>query len=96
MPQHHKDCTMATCPVSDSVYGYQPSVPANAFFLAVFALLALVHIAQGIRWRTWFFGTVMALGCTGEAVGYVGRLMLHGDVFSNVGYASPPSFGTET
>lgn len=68
MPQHH-GCTKQTCPVSYSVYGYQPSIPANAFFLAGFALLAAFQLVQGLRWRTWFFGTVMVLGSMGEAVG---------------------------
>ena len=66
---NHKDCTLQTCAVSESVYGYKPSVPANAFFLAVFAILALVQLVQGFRRKTWFFGVVMVLGCVGEAAG---------------------------
>lgn len=64
-----KDCTMETCPVSASVYGYRPSVPANAFFLAVFAFLAVAQLVQGLRRKTWFFGAVMVVGCVGEAAG---------------------------
>ena len=104
---HLKDCTLQTCPVSASVYGYRPSIPANAFFLAVFVLLGVAQLIQGIRRKTWFFGAMMVLGCAGEATGeavgllprksgieadgrtgYAGRIILHGDVFSNVGYAS--------
>lgn len=60
---------METCPVSYSIYGYRPSVPANAFFLAVFSILAIAQLVQGLGRRTWFFGTVMVLGCAGEAAG---------------------------
>jgi hypothetical protein len=69
MSHRNDGCTMKTCPVSDSVYGYRPSVPANGFFLAVFSILAIAQLVQGFRRRTWFFGIVMVLGCAGEAAG---------------------------
>ncbi|KAH7020890.1 RTA1 like protein-domain-containing protein [Microdochium trichocladiopsis] len=81
------NCTLELCKAEWSVVGYQPNVPANAFFLAAFAASALIHLAQGIfYWRkgrpTWGFTTVIVTGCLDEIVGYIGRLLLHDNPFS--------------
>ena len=77
-----KPCTSATCPPSLSVYGYAPSLGANAFFTAFFAGSVLLQLGLAIRWRSWSFGACMAVGCAGELVGYAGRIMLHSNWFS--------------
>jgi hypothetical protein len=64
------------CPVELTVYGYRPNIGANAFFVASFALLAVMHLGLGIRGKTWFFCGVMIAGCIGEAIGYAGRILL--------------------
>ncbi|KAL0261943.1 hypothetical protein SLS55_003378 [Diplodia seriata] len=45
------DCTLETCPVSASIYGYRPSIPANAFFVALFGTAFIVQFIQGVRYR---------------------------------------------
>lgn len=75
------DCTESTCPVKDSVYGYKPSMAANVIFCAIFAASMIAHIIQGIRWKSWSFMIAMGIGTFGEAVGYIGRIEMHNNVF---------------
>jgi hypothetical protein len=70
------------CPVQDTIYGYRPSLAFNAFFLAFFASLALVHAYLGIRGRTYFFAHMLTLGCISEALGYAGRVMMWQNAFN--------------
>ncbi|KAF2654841.1 sphingoid long-chain base transporter RSB1 [Lophiostoma macrostomum CBS 122681] len=74
------------CPVSGSLYGYKPNLGANAFFIAVFALCLIAQLALGIRYKTWTYMVTLSLGCLGEAVGYAGRIMLHNNAFSSIGF----------
>lgn len=74
------------CPVSASIYGYYPSLPANAFFCAFFGLALLANLILGIRYKTWTFMIALCLGSLTEAIGYVGRILLHGNPFSNAGF----------
>lgn len=83
---HNENCTLATCNVETSIFTYQPSLPANAVFIALFGVSLVIHAVQGIRWRTWFFSTAMILGCTTEMIGYGGRIMMHSNPFSFVGF----------
>jgi hypothetical protein len=59
-----------------SPYGYTPSAPLNITFLATFAfaplllslthrILSLVHLAIGLKHRTWYFTIVFVLGGLG-------------------------------
>ena len=80
------NCTLQLCSIEDSVYHYRPRPSANATFLALFGVSMLIHIAQGLRRRTWFFSTAMVLGCICEMVGYGGRLMLYQNPFSFAGF----------
>jgi hypothetical protein len=79
-------CNLDNCPVEWSLYGYRPSLAANASFLAIFLLIGLVHGYLGYRWRSWGFMTGMLLGCVSEVVGYGGRIMLYNNPFSFVGF----------
>lgn len=72
------------CPVSDTIYGYRPDLGANAFFIAMFAILAVVHLGATFRWKTWFFGGVMVAGCLGEGIGYAGRVILNRNPVSSL------------
>lgn len=64
-------CTLETCSVSKSPYGYLPSEPLNIVFMAVFALSLIVHVIQGIRHRAWTFLLALAFGTLTEAVGKI-------------------------
>lgn len=74
------------CPVSASIYGYYPSLPANAFFCAFFGLALVANLILGTRYKTWTFMIALALGSLTECVGYVGRILMHGNPFSNAGF----------
>ncbi|KAF4449687.1 RTA-like protein [Fusarium austroafricanum] len=70
-------CTMATCSVEKfGWYHYVPNLGANAFYLAVFAVFAIVQLYLAIRYRVWgTFAGGLVLGCVTEAIGYAGRVM---------------------
>ncbi|KXJ89841.1 RTA1 like protein-domain-containing protein [Microdochium bolleyi] len=85
------NCTLVLCKPEWSVVGYQPSIPANAAFLALFGLSLLAHLCQGVYfWRkgrpAWGYMTLIVLGCADEIVGYVGRLMLHDNPFGFISF----------
>lgn len=81
------DCTQATCPVSQSIYGYTPNLGATLFFLILFALSTITYLGQGIRSKTtWFFTIAMMLGGISETMGYVAKMLLHENPFSNTGF----------
>lgn len=86
MPQNNCTAVSEACPVSSTIYGYYPSLGANAFFCAFFALALLANFILGIRYKTWTFMIALCLGCFAEAVGYVGRILLHSNPFSNAGF----------
>lgn len=64
------------CTIQGTLYGYYPSLGANAFFAAFFALCFIYQLVQGIRYKTWTYMIALCLGCFGEAVGYGGRIMM--------------------
>jgi hypothetical protein len=43
------------CPVEGTIYGYYPSMGANAFFVAFFALAFILNLGFGIRYKTWTY-----------------------------------------
>lgn len=75
------NCTLDLCPLEISVFRYLPSLPANATFLAVFSLLLILHLVQGIRYKAWAYMGCIIAGCALEVAGYVGRIMLYGNPF---------------
>lgn len=75
------NCTLELCPVEWSVFQYQPSIAANATFIAIFGLLMAIHVVQGAWYKTWGYMACMVSGCVLEIVGYVGRIMLHSNPF---------------
>ncbi|KFG81623.1 sphingoid long-chain base transporter RSB1 [Metarhizium anisopliae] len=80
------NCTLDNCPAEWSIYGFRPSLAANATFLGLFILVGLTHGYLGFRWRSWGFMGGMILGCLSEAIGYAGRIMLYNNPFSFVGF----------
>lgn len=82
----HETYTLDTCDVSTSVYEYRPSLAANAIFLALFGTALVIHIVQGLKWRTWAFLFAMFWGGVAEMIGYGGRIMLWKNPFSYPGF----------
>jgi len=87
MPDTDK-CTEITpfCPISATTYGYYPNLGANVFLVIIFATCAIVQIALGIKYRVRFYTTMVFLGCAGEAIGYIGRIMMHSNPWSHNGF----------
>jgi hypothetical protein len=79
-------CTIDTCPIELSVYGYRPSLGGTIFLIIIFSILTIGHVAIGWKYRTWTFMIAMGLGCMWEAIGYGGRYLLHQDPFSDPGF----------
>jgi len=75
----------AQCPVTATALGYAPSLPGNATLLAVFSLVVVAQLIQGIGWKTWGFMTAFVFGSLIEVIGYSGRLMLHSNPWSQSG-----------
>lgn len=87
MPRHGI-CTQVTpeCPVEATTYGYYPNFSVNTFFVALFGLLLILQIIFGISRRTWTYLVVVSIGCLGECIGYVGRLLMHHNPWSSTGF----------
>jgi hypothetical protein len=75
------NCTLDLCPVEYSVFQYQPSIAANATFIAIFGILLAVQIFQGVWYKTWGHMACVAAGSILQVIGYIGRIMLHGNPF---------------
>ncbi|OCK73117.1 sphingoid long-chain base transporter RSB1 [Lepidopterella palustris CBS 459.81] len=89
-PSAPDNCTDVSplCPVTGTIYGYYPSLPANAFFCGFFVLISIVQLALGIRYRTWTFMLALLLGTASESVGYIGRIIMHSNPFSSAGFTT--------
>lgn len=59
------------CTIDKTTYGYYPSLPANAFFAAIFGALLVVQLFQGLRWKSWTYLVALAFGCLGEVIGKI-------------------------
>ncbi|ETI22850.1 hypothetical protein G647_06927 [Cladophialophora carrionii CBS 160.54] len=81
-------CTEVTpeCPVTLTTYGYYPNLSVNSFFIALFGICLFLQLALGTWRRTWTYLAVLAIGCFGEAVGYVGRIIMHNNPWSGAGF----------
>ncbi|KAJ8064733.1 hypothetical protein OCU04_007051 [Sclerotinia nivalis] len=82
------NCTSISseCPVEATVYGYTPSLGLNVFFLVFFVLAAIFHLTTSTRYKTYFFSLAITIGCLGEVVGYLGRILLHANPWSGIGF----------
>jgi hypothetical protein len=74
------------CPVSATTYGYYPNLSVNSFFIALFGLCLFAQLILGTTRRTWTFLGVVVVGCFGEAVGYIGRILMHHNPWSGAGF----------
>ena len=48
-----------------SYYGYRPDDVAAIVFIAIFSILGLAHIAQGVRYKYWIVFPTIVTGCIG-------------------------------
>lgn len=76
-------CTISTCPASFRQIEYTPNLAGNSFFLAIFCLCLVAQLFLGIRYKTWGFLAGMVGGLALEILGYVSRVKLHDNPFSD-------------
>jgi hypothetical protein len=76
----------AECPASSSFYGYAPNLLANSFLLVMFLILAFANAILGLYYRTHTYMFAMLLACSGAAMGYTGRVMMHQNPFDATGF----------
>ena len=86
LQQQRDFCIVCDCPLKkDGIQfanmSYRPSLAGNALFTAIFAVLLILQIALGIRYRTKGFGIAMACGLILEIVGYIGRILMRNHMF---------------
>ncbi|KFY76908.1 hypothetical protein V499_03599 [Pseudogymnoascus sp. VKM F-103] len=74
-------CTFDTCPLSSSIFRYQPNLAMAVVPLALFGLLTIGHIIAGWRYKTWTYTVSILIGLALELAGYVGRILAHGNPF---------------
>jgi len=79
-------CTKETCDVLYSVYGYRPNLGSVIFFMALFTISGIVYTWQGVKTKTKFFTSAMVLGSASEVIGYVAKILLWQDPFSDTGF----------
>lgn len=71
------------CPVSATLYGYQPNLGGNVFLAVMHGLMLIIQTCYAIYFRTWTFYIAM-LGSTAlELVGYIGRILMHFNAWNN-------------
>ncbi|KAH8697445.1 sphingoid long-chain base transporter [Talaromyces proteolyticus] len=80
-------CTLETCPLTYAHLTYLPNAAGNGLLLAIFGLLIPAQIYMGIRYRTWGFMAGMFCGLVLEVFGYVGRLKMIDNPFTDKWFA---------
>jgi hypothetical protein len=83
-----RDCSAISdlCPVEGTIYGYTPSLPANAAFAGFFGIAMILNLIYGIRYKTWTYMTALTLGCLAECGGYVGRVLMHNNPWNDMAF----------
>lgn len=76
-------CTISTCPASFRQIQYTPSLAGNSLYLAIFCLALVAQLFFGIRHKTWGFLAGMIGGLALEILGYISRVKLHDNPFSD-------------
>ncbi|KAK4546812.1 hypothetical protein LTR36_001544 [Oleoguttula mirabilis] len=67
--------------------GYAPNLYFNIAFTAIFAISGLGFSHQACIWKNWrWFSLSLAAGGLMETGGYIGRILLHNDPFSDIGF----------
>ena len=76
-------CTTHTCPLDWGDMRYIPSLGGNAFYLALFVICLIAQVVLGVIYRTWPFMIAWIFGLGLEIVGYIGREMMHNNIFDS-------------
>jgi len=78
-------CTVDTCPLVLSYWGYRPNIPVNAAFAAIFAVYVAIVLVQGV-WKRRFkkYTAMMFIGSTMQVIGFIARIYAYSYPFSDV------------
>ncbi|KAJ8130124.1 hypothetical protein O1611_g3507 [Lasiodiplodia mahajangana] len=81
------DCTLDTCSLSESYYGYRPNLGID-IFLAILYLAIICHcLFVAIKKRVWLGYTISTLiGAILEFVGYIARVYGYAQPFLRIGW----------
>lgn len=77
------DCTLSTCSLLQAHFLYVPNLAGNALFAGIFGLALILQILFGMRYRTWGYLVGMFGGCVLEVIGYIGRIQMHSNPFTD-------------
>lgn len=80
------NCTVSTCPIDLSTYGYRPSLPFSGTVIALYACCLITQLILGVRYKKWGFMAMTTLGCLDEIIGYVGRIMYYQNPWDGAGF----------
>ncbi|KAL4864582.1 hypothetical protein BDV12DRAFT_176017 [Aspergillus spectabilis] len=77
-----EDCTLQTCSLEDAYIRYQPTIPGNSVYIALFGALLVIQAIQCPFYRMWGFSGSMIAGLVLEVLGYAARILFHDDPFN--------------
>ncbi|KAL5118721.1 hypothetical protein ACEQ8H_003398 [Pleosporales sp. CAS-2024a] len=76
----------ATCPLYATLYGYRPDLAANSFLCALFGVCFIASLLIGTMTKTWTYTIALGIGTFLECAGYIGRLMMNNNPWSDSGF----------
>ncbi|KAF2400657.1 putative RTA1 domain protein, partial [Trichodelitschia bisporula] len=80
-------CTVDTCPLILSYWGYRPSIPINAAFLGIFAAYTILLVIQAVVSRRFKkYTAVVMIGTVMEVIGYIARIYAYSYPFSDLSF----------
>ncbi|OAK94042.1 RTA1-domain-containing protein [Phaeosphaeriaceae sp. SRC1lsM3a] len=74
------------CTVNATLYGYRPDLGANAFLCALFGICFIASLVIGIMTKTWTYTLALGIGTFLECAGYIGRIMMNSNPWSESGF----------
>ncbi|KAJ5713600.1 uncharacterized protein N7483_010781 [Penicillium malachiteum] len=82
------NCTAVSlaCPVSATTYGYTPNLGGNVFFAVIFGICTIYNLAMGLKAKAWKFMVALTVGSLMELAGYIGRILMHYNLWNNGGF----------
>lgn len=80
-------CTLDTCSVSDSFWGYRPNLGIDIFFAIVYAAVIVHCLFLAISRRVWLGYTIsVLLGALLELIGFIFRIYGYFDPFVRIAW----------
>lgn len=82
-----QECSLDTCPASESLYGYRPNLGIDIFFAIVYLSISAHCLYIAIGKRKWLSYTITVLiGALLELVGYLSRVYGYTMPFVTIGW----------